>query len=265
MLEVANRTEIPVGIGFGKRGGEGPQQSWVDDYDLDSYPGTVYEDGVQAIIDVVTKSNEPMTIIAIGPVPNLEEALRRAPEIAEKARFVGMHGSVRKGYGGSNQISAEYNVRGNVKACQAVFQANWDMTITPLDTCGIVQLRGDNYAQVRDCSDPVVQAVVENYRIWWKNQPGSRKDPGRAERASSTLFDTVAIYLAMQDDLCKMETLPIRVTDEGMTIVDDEAKKICVAIEWRDLKAFEEWLVTRLTHVPKSPASRDVSPRDLQR
>lgn len=247
MLEVASRTDIPVGIGYGKRAGGGPQQAWVEDYNLDAYPGTVHEDGVQAIIDVIMESGEPVTLIAIGPVPNLEEALKREPRIAEKARFVGMHGSVRKGYGGSAQISAEYNVRGNVKACQAVFTAPWEMTITPLDTCGIVHLRGEKYAQVRDCSEPVIQALVENYRTWWKNSKSFDKDPGRAEKASSTLFDTVAIYLAIRHDLCRMETLPIRVTDEGKTVIDDGAKKMRVATDWKDLEAFEDWLVEHLT------------------
>ena len=39
------------------------------------------------------------------------------------------------------------------------------------------------------------------------------------EKLSSTLFDTVAVYLAVSQDLCTMETLGIRVTEQGEVLV----------------------------------------------
>ncbi|MFH1268614.1 MAG: nucleoside hydrolase, partial [Planctomycetota bacterium] len=134
LLEVAGRTDVPVGIGCLPDDKPGPQSAWGGDYDLSRYPGTVHKDGVGAILDTIRASQDPVTLIAIGPVPNLPEVLRRAPKIAQKARFVGMHGSVRRGYGGSEKVSPEYNVRANPKALQEVFAAPWDITITPLDT-----------------------------------------------------------------------------------------------------------------------------------
>ena len=247
-LEVAGRTDIPIAIGYGGREGTGRQQEWVEDYDLSSYPGDVLEDGAQATIDTIMGSDEKVTVIAVGPVPNLAEALRREPRIAEKSCFVGMHGAVRKGYGGSDKIVPEYNVKKDIPACQAVFSAPWDMTITPLDTCGTIVLRDDKYARVRDSDDPFLQALIENYYFWaaWKD---NRKAVMKVQ--SSTLFDTVAVYLAIQNEFCKMETLPIRVTDEGMTVIDPQAKKMQIATEWNDLPAFENWLVERLTAAEK--------------
>ena len=47
-----------------------------------------------------------------------------------------------------------------------------------------------------------------------------------------------------------MEELPIRVTDEGMTVIDEKAgKKMRVATAWQDLGAFEDLLVQRLSRV----------------
>lgn len=248
LLETAGRTDIPVGVGVGDdRKVEGRQDEWLKGYDLASYPGKVHEDGVQAMIDTIMKSPEPITLIAVGPLPNIKVALEREPRIAEKARFVGMHGSVRKGYGGNSKISAEWNVRADAKACQTTLSAPWDITITPLDTCGLVHLRGEKYAAVRDCNAPLIQALVENYRIWWRKGDGHKNDPKRADKASSTLFDTVAVYLAFTQELCKMETLPIRVTDDGNTVIDPAAKKMSVATEWKDMGAFEDFLVERLT------------------
>jgi len=153
LLEVAGRTDVPVGIGCRPGDKPGRQSAWVGDYDLSKYPGTVHEDGVGAIIDAVRDCDGPMTLAAIGPVPNLPEVLDRAPDVADKARFVGMHGSVRRGYGGSKKLSAEYNVRAAPKALQKVFAAPWEITITPLDTCGIVRLEGERFEKVYRSKD----------------------------------------------------------------------------------------------------------------
>lgn len=237
MLEVAGRTDIPVGIGLHLNDEEQGQADWVKDYDLSSYPGKVYKDGVGALIDTIMNSPKPITLICIGPVPNISNALEREPKIAQKAKFVGMHGAVRKGYDGSGKISAEYNVVAFPKDCQKAFTADWDMTITPLDTCGLIVLKGEKYKKVCDCQDLIAKAVIENYNIWAKGKP----------EQSSVLFDTVAIYLAFSEELLVMEKLGIRVTDDGFTIEDDKAKVINCAMDWKDLSAFEDFLVDRLT------------------
>ena len=246
LLERAGRSDVPVGVGLDiEPRGEGRQAAWVKDYDLGKYPGKVHADGVQALIDVILKSPQPVTLICIGPVPNIAEALKREPRIGRKARFVGMHGSVRVGYGGAKQPHAEWNVKCDAKACQAVFTAPWEMTITPLDTCGLVTLTGEKYRRVRDSQDCITGDIMANYRIWVR---GDAKLPeNMADERSSTLFDTVAIYLAMRQDLCVIEKLGIRVTDDGMTVIDPKAKGMSVATSWKDLGGFEDFLVERLT------------------
>jgi len=244
LLEIAGRTDVPVAVGIHQSDECGPQAPWVEGYDLDTYPGTVRRDGVQALIDTIMTSPEPVTLIAIGPVPNIAAALEQEPRIAGNARFVGMHGSVRLGYGGAPEISAEWNVVADAAACRAAFAAPWDVTITPLDTCGLVRLTGEAYVRVRDCTDPLVQAVIENYRVWASRTEGAQPD---AESASSTLFDTVAVYLAFSEEWCAMEDLGLRVTDDGYTLLDQSAKPIRCATAWRDLPSFEKFLAARLT------------------
>ena len=240
-LQTAGRSDVAVGIGLDvPPAGAGGQAAWVQGYDLAQYPGKVFTNGVQALIDTIMKSPEPVTLICIGPMPNIAEALRREPRIAEHARFVGMYGSVHMGYGGKKTPDAEWNVKANAAACRQAFTAPWDLTITPLDTCGLVQLGGARYARVRDSRDPVAAAVIENYRIWSKHGAA-------AEKHSSTLFDTVAVYLAFSRDLCQMESVGLRVTDDGFTRCDASAKQIHAATEWKDLNAYADLLVERLT------------------
>ena len=248
MLAIAGRPDIPIGRGMPYRSEQGHNQdSWIEDYNLSSYPGIIYADGVQAIIDTIMSSPEPITVIAVGPLPNIAEALRRQPRIAQKARFIGMHGSIRKGYGGSAKPSAEYNVRAVAEATQKVFTADWDMTITPLDTCGIVKLDGEKYQKVLKSKRPLAQAVMENYRAWMNTHKRLGRKLYDVNNTSSTLYDTVAVYLAVSRRLVKMEKLGIRVTDDGYTVIDENAKEINCAVEWKDLDAFEGFLVERLT------------------
>lgn len=248
-LERAGRSDVPVGVGLDiAPQGDGRQAAWVKDYDLKSYPGKIHADGVQALIDTLMHSPQPVTLIGIGPAPNIAEALKREPRIAQHARFVGMDGSVRLGYGGAPQPCAEWNVKADPKALQAVFAAPWDITITPLDTCGLVQLTGDKYRQVRDASDPIARNVIANYRLWLAADPESPADA--ADRHSSTLFDTVAVYLAQRRDFCVMEKLKLRVTDDGFTVIDPQARQVNVATQWKDLGAYEDFLVERLAGKP---------------
>jgi len=257
-LEIVGRTDIPVGIGLQHNKDGHRQEEWIKDHKLSSYPGTIYQDGVQAIIDTIMNSPKPIKLVATGPLPNIAAALQRQPRIAGKAEFVGMHGSIRKGYGGSAEPSAEYNVRAFAKDAQKVFTASWKMTITPLDTCGIVQLKGQKYQRVLQRNSILTTALIENYRAWYKHPIVQKnKDLSEAEvnrrvdekvnSSSTTLFDTVGIYLAMSTELVRMENLPIKVTDDGYTRIDDKAKVINCATEWKDLAAFEDFLVERLT------------------
>jgi inosine-uridine nucleoside N-ribohydrolase len=243
-LQTTGHGQVPIGLGpDAEPRGEGGQAAWVRDYELSSYPGKVHADGIQALVDTVLHSAQPVTLICIGPMPNLAAALAREPRTAACARFVGMDGSVRLGYGGSKTVSAEWNVKAAVKPAQQVLSAPWDITITPLDTCGLVTLDGERYRRLLQATNPVACAIIQNYRHWC----ASNKHPEEAERHSSTLFDTVAVYLAISQDLCKMERLPIRVSDDGFTLIDEKGKPMNVATEWKSLDGYRDFLVERLT------------------
>jgi len=244
ICEIARRSDIPIGVGV-KSDRANAQKEWVANYDISKYPGKFHEDGVKAMVDTIMKSKKRIKVVAVGPLPTVAAALQRNPKIAEKAEFVGMHGAIRFGYRGGKP-KAEYNVRAFPKASQKVFTTAWPMTITPLDTCGRVRLKGDKYQKIVKANTPLTRALIENYRIWAKNVKWAKNI--RVSHASTTLFDTVAIYLALTKDfaLADMENLPLRVTDEGRTIIDEKGKTIKCATKWKDLGAFEDWLVERI-------------------
>ena len=53
-------------------------------------------------------------------------------------------------------------------------------------------------------------------------------------------------YIYAAEDLLEVETLPIAVTDEGRTIIDESAQKIRCAMRWQDQAAFEQLVAERL-------------------
>jgi inosine-uridine nucleoside N-ribohydrolase len=251
VLELAGRTDIPIGVGLKENDEESPQAEWVKDYDLARYPGRVLRDGVQALVDAAMAAKEPMTLVAIGPAPNLKAALEREPRIAGKLRLAGMYGSLRRGYDGKPKPEPEWNVKVRPAAARALLGARWaDAIVTPLDTCGRVQLDGERYARVRASKDPLVRGLVEAYASWCRHRDWCTRDPDFVAVKSSTLFDPVAVYLAFSRELVKTENTGVRVTDEGMTVPDAHAPPLAWAVDWTSLDGFEEWLAGRLAGAP---------------
>jgi inosine-uridine nucleoside N-ribohydrolase len=251
-LEIAGRDEIPIGIGVEDLSYETDknQGAWVGDYDLKDYAGEVYEDGVQAMVDFIMASEESITIIAIGIVTNLAKALEIEPRIAQKCKFVGMHGSIHLGYGGQSEISAEANVVNDVPSFQTVIAAPWiDTLITPLDTCGLVVLEGERYQRVYHSELPRMKAVIENYIPWIKRVKWTKVDESYTKVKSTTLFDCVAVYLAYAEDLCDIEEVCITTDDEGFNHIDPDGAKIRAALAWKNLDGFYDHLVERLLAV----------------
>lgn len=239
ILDRIGRTDIPIGTG--PKTGDRPlhQAEWLGDYSLDEYSGTIHDDGVQAAIDLITNSPEPVTLLVIGPQTNVKAMLERDPAVAEKARLVSMAGSVHIGYNGKEGRDPEWNVVRDVPAAQAVFAAPWEIIMAPLDTCGTLILDGERYRRIVEADTPATKVLLENYNQWSNRHH-------YAEGASSVLFDTEAVYLAFDDALCEMETVSLRIDSEGNTVPDADGRPVQCALGWKDKAAFLDLLVDRV-------------------
>ncbi|HEY1793605.1 MAG TPA: nucleoside hydrolase [Opitutaceae bacterium] len=249
LLQDSGHGDVPIAIGdnSGPMGDNAKTLTpWIAGYDLSKYPGHVYKDGVKALIDSVRASPVPVTIVAIGPVHSLALALARAPDIAQKCRFVGMYGSFDVGYGGGAP-SAETNVRVAPAALRQVLAAPWkDVLLTPLDTCGSVSLAGERYHAIWSATaDPLLRSLIQSYCIFAPRQNWMNCDFFATR--STTLFDCVAVYLAYSEDLVRTESIRFDVTDDGYTRRSPTgALHARVAIGWRNKDGFEAQLAGRL-------------------
>ena len=146
----------------------------------------------------------------------------------------------------ARQRAAEWNVKVDPVSLQAVFSAAWDIAITPLDTCGRVRLDGPEFRRLYESGDPWMGILMENYRIWLPGAPYMDPDTDTT-RVSSTLFDTVAVYLAATQELVSIEQLPLRVTDGGYTVIDRQnGRPVACATAWKSLSRYRRELVDTL-------------------
>ena len=245
-LEIVGRSDIPIGIGPQENSKKGWLYPWIKDYDISRYPGEVHENGTEILCSTIMDSPDPLTLIAIGPLGTVAGALKMNPNITENSRFVGMHGSIRIGYMGANSPHREFNVKRNIKACRDVFQAPWEKTITPLDTCGNIVLSGALLECIMKCDNLVVRSIKENFEIW-KRKPIPKFLLAK-KNETSVLFDTVAIYLGFSEELLNIEELKIEITDRGLTQISERGNLVRCATSWKDLQAFKKLLVNRLTN-----------------
>ena len=105
-----------------------------------------------------------------------------------------------------------------------------------------MRLTGAKYQAVAESQHPLARAVIENYKIW-QQRGGWVQDAD----ASSILFDCVAVYLAYADELLTMRRMKVTVTDDGFTREDPAGHEMNVAMEWKNMGAFEDRIVARLT------------------
>jgi inosine-uridine nucleoside N-ribohydrolase len=89
----------------------------------------------QLIIDLVRANPHEITIIAVGRMTNLAEAIAQDPGIVPLVKAVSVMGGAfgRNGHFGNVTPVAEANIIGDAPAADIVFGANWPMTIVGLD------------------------------------------------------------------------------------------------------------------------------------
>ncbi len=237
ILDRNGRTDVPIAVGLYSAVNPvtNNEWKWAADYPLEKYPGKVFHNGVDALIDMLDKTEDP-TLICIGPLMNIMQLCLRRPDLCAKTDFVAMSGII------YDPTIAECNIRTQISEAKAVYNAKWkSMTITPLDTCWRVRLKGERYERLKTSDSPLVKTILENYRHW-RGKPDSTD-----ETESSILFDTVAVYLAYTQENLKMQTFNIEIDDGGhMLLGTPDGNPVNAAIDWIDLGAYEEYLVNRL-------------------
>jgi purine nucleosidase len=215
LLQRAGRTDVPVAVGRATPAVPADridyQFAWAEDF-RDYAP--IATPAVEFLYDVIRRNPNQVTLIAVGPLHNIGDLLRRHPDVVPLVkRVVLMSGSI-----GANAWSAvpyaEWNVKLAIPEAQAVYAAAWPVTIVPLDSTSYVRLEDHERDNLKKAGTPLAIAVETLLRLWTE-RPSSRM----------TLHDQLALAEAQHPGrfFARCDPMPLRVDAEGYTKVDHAA------------------------------------------
>jgi purine nucleosidase len=225
LLHRVGRTDVPVAVGR-----ETPvpgdtvdyQFAWAEDF-VAYRP--IEKAAADFIAETVKQHPGEVTIVAVGPLQNVADALRKEPALPRLVkRLVLMSGSIYASAWAPGPVP-EWNVKSAIADAQLVYSAGFPLTIVPLDSTTYVQLQDGERQQLRDSRAPLPLALEGLYRLWIES-PAARM----------TLHDQLAIAETEQPGafFARRDTLPIVVDAEGYTRVDGEhGKSVTVCLQPR--------------------------------
>jgi purine nucleosidase len=224
LLHRVGRTDVPVAVGRETTPPDGIdyQFAWAEDF-VASRP--IEQPAADFIVDTVRQHPGEITIVAVGPLENVADALRKEPKLPKLVkRLVLMSGSVYASAWSPGPV-AEWNVKQAIADAQAVYSAGFPLTIVPLDSTTYVRLEDGERQQLRDSRAPLPIALEGLYRLYLDG-PAARM----------TLHDQLAIAETEQPGafFAQKPTLPIVVDSEGFTRVDGaRGKDVSVCLQPR--------------------------------
>ena len=197
-------------------------------------------DGVQFLLDQIRAHPGEITLIAIGPLNNIQAAIERDPQTFHKLRrAVLMAGSVYRGYDDKNGVrqipDAEWNVNRDPAGLRTLLASGVPVFMMPLDSTQI-RLQTAERERIFAHGSPLTDQLTLLYHQW-KSATGSE---------APTLYDPVAVTYAIRPDLCPATPLRIEVDDKGFTRPVEGAANAQVCLK-SDEMGFLDLLVDRLT------------------
>lgn len=125
-------------------------------------------DAAQYLINVVNQNPGEITLITVGRLTNLAEALQREPGIAAKLKNVVVMGGAtgRNGHGGNVSPVAEANIYGDPLAADQVFRANVPLTMVGLDVTQQVVMDQAYFSKLRDQGGEVGEFIFQISRLY---------------------------------------------------------------------------------------------------
>ena len=174
---------------------------------------------VEYLVDTLMRSEEPIAIVATGPLTNIASALVAAPEIARKiGELVLMGGALGRG---NTTPSAEFNFHVDPDAAAIVFDAGLKLTMLGLDVTRQARATPPRIAALEALGNPVALAIAGMLRY-------SHGYVAKRGQAGPAVHDVLAPAYLLRPDLFKARPAHIRVLAWGETDLGR-----CVELEGR--------------------------------
>lgn len=201
-LRLLGRDDVPVHAGMARpRSG---REVWPGGHegdgmaDLDSeeiQPGN----GVDALIEAASRYAGSLTVIAIGPLTNIAEAIDRDPSLPAHVRqLVVMGGEFMLGV-------PEYNVCCDVDAARSVLASSIPSLYVGLDVTTTVAFDVDDLNAVTCSGSPAARLISDQVHIWWD----------KIGMKSCHPHDPLAMLAMLEPDLFEFDRRGWQVSTEG--------------------------------------------------
>jgi inosine-uridine nucleoside N-ribohydrolase len=122
-----------------------------------------------------------------------------------------MGGAIARGYGEKTTPDAEWNIKSNIPAAQAVFASGVPLIIAPLDATIMLKLEPASRAVIFSHGTALTDALAALTSTWQTTNPWKGETP--------ILFDAMAAALIYAPKFARMEPLCIEVDPTGLTRV----------------------------------------------
>ena len=200
-----------------------------------------HADGVAFLLEQIRAHPGEITLIAIGPLMNLQAAIERDPATFRKLkRVVLMGGSVYRGYDGRNgerrPAEAEWNINRDPAGAKALLETGVPVYMMPLDSTQI-HLEEKEREAIFAHGSVLTDQLTLLYHQW---KAGSEGHP-----SAPTLFDPVAVAYAVRPELCPATPMRLEVDDKGFTKPAEGATNAFVCLK-SDESGFLKMLLERV-------------------
>lgn len=205
-------------------------------------PDRKHPDAVAFLLDQIRAHPGQVTLIAIGPLFNVQTAIGRdAATFRKLKRVVLMGGSINRGYddmqtGAHRPPDAEWNIARDPAGLKALLASGVPIFMMPLDSTQI-HLEAPGREAVFAHGSPLTDQLTLLYHQWLAGTEHHAPAP--------VLFDPVAVTYALRPELCPVRPMTLTVDAEGFTRPAEGATNVQVCLK-SDEKAFVEILLARL-------------------
>lgn len=167
-----------------------------------------------AIIELVKAHPGEISIVAVGRMTNLANALKKAPEIVPLVKEVIVMGGVfgYNGHRGNVTPVAEANIIGDAQAADELFTSGLPITIVGLDVTEEIHMTAAYLEKVCASAGEAghfIQDISAYYLDFYESRLGERQCP---------MHDSSAVAYLLRPELFTTKSAVVRVATEGLAI-----------------------------------------------
>lgn len=199
-------------------------------------------DAPSLIIETLSASDQPTTVLALGPLTNLAIAFQAQPQVIDRIERLYIMGGAVEVPGnvynldlGLENQTAEWNIYADPVAAQIVFESGVPITMVPLDATNYAPVSMPLFQRLQ--KDHKTRAATFTYNIFYINQ-------GWIQTGFYYLWDTLTAAILTSEELAGFQDYNLQVVTEkgadfGRTMPSTTGTPVRVATR-ADAAMFEE-------------------------